>query len=163
MSAQAASFSNTVHYITHSDRKMFITPFPIIFLQIKVSPWHLFPWQHCRYFTLPSTVNLSGYENSCASPPPAPQLATLALSVRPLKPTPWGSFMSDLDGQGARCLIFLLLTLPLIVSLKGLPLEFHMGHWLLICWIKTIVDARNKHNVYWILSHWNWKRKRRRG
>lgn len=61
--------------------------------------------------------------------------------------------MGFLDGQGARCLIFLLLTLPLIVSLKGLPVEFHMGHWLLICWIKTIVDARNKHNVYWILSH----------
>lgn len=47
---------------------MFITPFPIIFLQIKVSRWHLFPWQRRRYFTLlPSTLNLSGYENSlCA-------------------------------------------------------------------------------------------------
>lgn len=134
MSAQAASFSNTVQYITHSDRKMFITPFPIIFQQIKVSPWHLFPWQHCRYFTLlPSTVNLSGYENSCAfsPPPPPPRLATLAVSVWPLKPTSRGSFMSDFDGEGARCS-------------KGLPLEFHTWHWLLICWIKTIMHASNK-------------------
>lgn len=43
MSAQAAPFTHTIQHITHLDGKMFITPFPIIFLQIKVSQWHLFP------------------------------------------------------------------------------------------------------------------------
>lgn len=69
---------NTVPYITHSESKMFISPFPIIFHQIKVSQWHLFPWQRRRYFPLlASTLNLSGYESSsCAF---SFQLATLLL------------------------------------------------------------------------------------
>lgn len=109
---------------------MFITPFPIIFLQIKVSPWHLFPWQRRRYFTfLPSTLNLSGYENSIFFP----QLTTLVLSVQPLKPTSWGSFLSDLNGKCGWCLIFLSLSLPLVLT-PSLP-PTHCESEGTPCWI----------------------------
>ena len=137
-------FPNTAQYITRSDSKMFIAPFPIIFLQIKVSLWHLFPWQRHRYFThLPSALNLSGYENSsCVFSPP---VDTLVLSVQPLKPSSWCFLLSDLKED----LVFLLLSFhlvlsffffspphPPIVCLKGLPVDFHMWRGLLICGIK---------------------------
>lgn len=93
MSAQASSLQ--IPFST-SEREMFITPFPIIFLQLKVSPWHLFPWQRHPYFTLlPSTVNLSGYENSsCVFS--SPHLATLVFPGWPLKPSSWGPFPEEL-------------------------------------------------------------------
>lgn len=97
---------------------MFITPFPIIFLQIKVSPWHLFPWQRRRYFTLlPSTLNLSGYENSsCVF---SSLLATLALSVQHLKTTSWGSFLIGSKVKCGWCSTFLSLSLPLVLILSS--------------------------------------------
>lgn len=73
---------------------MFIAPFPIIFLQIKVSQWNLFPWQRCRYFALlPSTLNLSGYEtSSCVFFPPLSHNT----AVQPLTSTSCSSFFERL-------------------------------------------------------------------
>jgi len=111
---------------------MFITHFPIIFLQIKVSRWHLFPWQRRRYSTLlPSTFNLSRYENSsCLFFSP---VSHTSASVRPLKPVT-GRFLfwetqkwSVVDGRlsfapfSSRSVSLL----PPIVSLNGLPGRFH--------------------------------------
>lgn len=83
-----------------------------------------------------------------------PQLATLKLSVQPLKPTSWGSFLSYLNRK-VWLIVDFSLTLssscsdpPHIVSLKGLPVVLHTWHWLFLCRIKKSRDASNKHCVY---------------
>lgn len=120
---------------------MFITPFPIIFLQLKVSSWHLFPWQRHPYFTLlPSTVNLSGYENSsCVFF--SPHLATLVFSGWPLKPSSWGSFTEQLKWKewSMFCFSFLLFSSDSHQT-PSLILTNMRLKWLQTSWTNCLLD-----------------------